>query len=379
LVVRGEGEETCLELAEAIKKGKDFTKLKGINMNPPRKFLSMDKLPDTPWELINVEKYISKSLYIEGRNRMLDIGETSRGCPFLCAFCCSSHIKGGKWRPMTAEKTIRKIVNEVTRFRLDSIWIRDDNFYVNLKRSEEIFKGIIREGLDIKWYTAGTRINTFNAMSDEFIRLMKKSGGDVLKFGAESGSDRILKLINKGQTRQDILKANKKALKYGLIPAYAFMAGFPTETISDFMETINLMIQIPKENPKAIIESLCMFTPHPYTPLFQLALKYGLKPPVRLEDWADYSFYNEIHAPWLSKKQKEIIKNAVDICIYGGNLMRVLDTLKNPLTRPIYRGIFTPINKYYRYKWEHKQFSHDPLLKLIRFARRIKEDKALKV
>jgi radical SAM superfamily enzyme YgiQ (UPF0313 family) len=376
LVVKGEGEETCLELAKAIKKNKDVTKLKGVNMNPSRKFLNMNKLPDMPWELIDVEEYISKSLYNEG-TRMLDIGETSRGCPFLCGFCCNSHMKKGIWRPMTAEKTIKMIVNDVTKFNLDSIWIRDDNFYVDLKRNEEIFKCIIKEKLDIKWYIAGTRINTFNQMSDEFIRLMKKSGGDILKFGAESGSDRILKLINKGQTKQDILAANKKSLKYDLIPCYSFMGGFPLETMSEFMETIDLMIKLPKENPKAIIESLSMFTPHPPTPLFQLSLKYGLKPPTKLDDWAYYSFNNKSHAPWLSEKQKENLKDIVDICIYGGNLIRVLDTIKNPFERALYKSIFFPINKYYKYKWENKKFGHDPLLKLIRFARKIKEDKTI--
>ena len=60
IIVRGEGEETCLELAKRIEKNKDYSKLKGINLNPQRKYLDINKLPETPWKIINVKKYISK-------------------------------------------------------------------------------------------------------------------------------------------------------------------------------------------------------------------------------------------------------------------------------------------------------------------------------
>ncbi len=380
IVVRGEGEETCLELAKTIEKNEDYSKLRGTNLNEPRKFLDVNKLPETPWEIIDVEKYIVKSVYLEKGDRMLDIGETSRGCPYMCKFCCSAHIKKGIWRPLTAENAVKKIVNDVRKFNLDSIWIRDDNFYVDLKRNEEIFKGIIKEKLDIKWYTAGTRVNTFNSMKPDFIELLKKSGGNCIKLGAESGSDRILKLINKRQTRQDIINANLKAKRYGLIPAYSFMCGFPTETEQEFFQTIDLMIHITKENPKAILECLSIFTPHPGTPLFDLSVEHGLKPPTKLEDWVTYSFWNKAHTPWLSKERIKVLENAADIFLYAGKGSKAaFETIKNPIQKALYLAIFTPINKYYQYRMNHKYFKYDPLLKVMRLARKIRFDKVTSV
>ena len=108
-------------------------------------------------------------------------------------------------------------------------------------------------------------------------------------------------------------------------------------------------------------------------------LKYGLNPPKKLKNWATYSFYNKAHTPWLSKEQRKILHNATDICIYGGNLIRVLKTMKNPFEKALYSAIFTPINKYYKFRWEKKYFKFTPLLKLIRLARRIKIDKTLSI
>jgi len=387
IVAVGEGEETVRDLVHALEKGRPLKNVKGIFykedgkiiQNSLRDFLDVNKLPETPWELINVDDYITPSLYIADRKRMMDIGETSRGCPFNCAFCCSSAAKKHRWRPMTAEKSVDLIANTVKKFNLDSIWIRDDNFYVDLKRCEEIFKGMIREGLDIKWYTAGTRINAFNRMEPDFIRLMIKSGCDAIKFGAESGCNRILKLIKKGQTRKDIIAANRKSKKFDITPSYAFMGGFPTETTEELMTTVDLMIQLPKENPKAIIESLCMFTPHPGTELFELALKHGLEPPAKLSDWASWSYYNEAQMTWFSEKQKKILKNAVDICIYGGNLIRALKSERNYIKRYFYLLASFPMVKYYKYKWENKKFGFDPLLKGIRLARKLTIDKSMKL
>jgi len=386
IIVHREGEETTLELAEKIEKGKPLKDVKGIAFkengrvvqNPLRSLLDINTLPDIPWELINVEDYISSSLYIEKGKRMLDIGETSRGCPFGCGFCCSSAVREYKWRPMKAKKAAEKIVNTVQRFNLDSIWIRDDNFFVDLKRSKEIFEMMIKEGLDIQWYTAGTRIDTFLQMNSNFIHTMKKSGASAFKFGAESGCNRILELINKGQTREDILAANRKALKYEIIPSYAFIGGFPTETIDELMMTIDLMIQLPKENPKAIIDSIGMFTPHPRTKLYDLALEHGLKPPTRLEDWASWSFFNEAQMTWFTEKEKKVLRNACDICIYSDNLIRALKTIKDPIERIIFLTVFTPLQKYYNYKWKNKKFGYDPFLRPIRFARKIFIDKSLK-
>ena len=268
IVIAGEGEVTALELAEALKNNKNLKDVKGIYFKTgdgakigtgERPLLNLEELPATPWELVNPENYIYKDFYMRGVKRTMDIGQTSRGCPYNCGYCCSSAVRK-YWRSMSAKKSIEKIVNDVKRFKLDSIWIRDDNFFANLERAREICQGMIDRSLNIKWYTSGTRADAINRMSHEQITTFKKAGAEVFKIGAESGSARVLDLISKKSAVEEVYSANMKAKKYDIIPAMSFMGGFPTETQEELMDTINCMIKVKKDNPSAIVESMCIYT-----------------------------------------------------------------------------------------------------------------------
>lgn len=296
VVCVGEGELSFLELIDAFQKKIPMKQVQGIGfkdgrqivMTPPRPLIDVEELLPVPWELIDVNKYIHRDFYIKGVNRSLDIGQTSRGCPFLCGFCASASIRQRKWRAMSVEKSLHAILDPVKRFNLDCIWIRDDEFYIDRNRASKICEGIIESGLKIRWYTSGTRVDVFNKATDEQILLLKKSGADTLKFGAESGSNRILKLMNKGIKAEDTIEANLKAKRCGIIPAFALMIGFPTETFEEINQTIELFIRLKKDNAQAQFEVISPYTAFPGTPLYDLALKHGLNPPKTLEGWTDW-------------------------------------------------------------------------------------------
>jgi len=379
IVVEGEGEITGLELTKALEENKNLRDIKGIHFKRKdgsqistgaREFMNMDDMLPTPWELINPEDYIYKDFYMRDVKRTIDIGQTSRGCPYRCGYCCSSHIRK-YWRPMSAKKAVEIIVNDVRRFNLDSIWIRDDNFFANLERAREICKGIIDEGLDIKWYTSGTRADAINRMSHEQITTFKRAGAEVFKIGAESGSDRILKLINKGCTVKDLHMANMKSKKYDIKPAMSFIGGFPTETYDELMQTIDCMIKVKKDNPAVEVESMCIFTTYPKTGLWPLALKHGLNPPKKLEEWADWGFhdFNDRRNPWLTSADRRRLGN---IC-YMSTLASVVDNLtnsiKSPVKRTLTKAIVKPASSYYKWRFNRKLFSWLPELTLIRLIR----------
>jgi len=379
IVVEGEGEITLLELTGALKKKRDIKDVKGIHFKKKdgsqintgaRPFMNLEDMLPTPWELVNPEDYIYKDFYMRDVKRTMDIGQTSRGCPYKCGYCCSSHIRK-YWRPMSAKKAIEGIVNDVRRFNLDSIWIRDDNFFANLERSREICQGIIDAGLNIKWYTSGTRADVINRMTHEQITTFKKSGGEVFKIGAESGSDRILKLINKRCTVKEIHMANMKAKKYDIIPAMSFMGGFPTETYSELMQTIECMIKVKKDNPAALVESMCIFTPYPKTGLWPLAIEHGLKPPQRLEEWDTWGFhdFNEKRNPWLTSAERRRLGNICYISTLSSVVNNLTDSIKNPVKRTLTKALVKPISSYYRWRFSHKLFDWLPELTLIRWIR----------
>jgi len=387
-VVIGEGEETFLELVEAMGVTprmampiQDLENIKGIGfksqgkviINPPRPLLDVDTLLPTPWELVNVEDYIHRDFYLEDSRRVLDIGQTSRGCPYNCGFCCSASIRKRKWRGMSVEKALEKIVTEIKRFKLDSAWIRDDNFFINEKRIRAVCSGMVRANLNIHWYSSGTRVDNFLALSGDTIELLKKSGANVLKFGAESGSNQILKLMEKGISIEQTFKANLLAMKFGLIPAFSFIAGFPTETFEEVRMTIAAIKKIKQDNPRAITESICIYTALPGTPLYKLALAHGLKQPACLEEWAQWSFHEadiKGRNPWFSQEDQKRLGNLTYISALANVVPYLSDSIDNPILRRLARFISVPLSKYFQFRLNRGFYDFSLDIKFIKFIRR---------
>lgn len=386
IVVDGEGEITVLELTEAFKNRRNLKNIKGIYFKTkdsaskgtePRPLMNMKDMLPTPWELVNPEDYVYKDFYMRNVKRTMDIGQTSRGCPYKCGYCCSAHIRKF-WRSLSAEKSIERIVNDVKRFNLDSIWIRDDNFFVDLERSRKICQGIIDAGLKIKWYTSGTRADAINRMTHEQITTFKESGGEVFKVGAESGCNRILNLIQKGATVEELYQANMKAKKYDIIPAMSFIGGFPTETYEELMQTIDCMIKVREDNPAAIVESMCVYTAYPKTGLWPLAISYGLKAPLILEEWGDWSFhdFNDRRNPWISSAERRRLGNITYVTALSGVVNRLTDSIQNPIKRILAKSLIKPISFYYRWRFNRKLFDWLPEITLIRWVRHKMLDEA---
>ncbi|MCF7862254.1 radical SAM protein [Candidatus Woesearchaeota archaeon] len=165
---------------------------------------------------------------------------------------------------------------------------------------------------EIKW-EATADINTFGALSDEEMTIMEQAGLETLRIGAESGSDKILKRINKHLTRKKILDFNRRVARYQFIPNYGFMTGFPFETKQDRNKTLQLALRLLDENAHAEIGPMNYLLPYPQTPICTDLEEYGYLPPKKLEDWIDYSPFHlnrllktkKSRMPWLTPKKLE--------------------------------------------------------------------------
>lgn len=382
IVITGEGDDTFLELVQARLNKRSFDGIKGIVYkkgnkiikNELRPLLDVENLLPVPWELIDVEQYIHPDMYLNNKRRVLDIGQTSRGCPFQCGFCSSSSLRQRRWRPMSAERSIDMITSAVRRFNLDGIWLRDDEFYIDRSRANAICQGIIRNNLDISFYTSGTRVDVFNKASDEEIALLKAAGAHTLKFGAESGSPRILKLMNKGITPEQTLAANQRCKKHGIRAVFSLMVGYPTETFEDINMTIDLGYRIQQENPDSQLETMAIYTSLPGTPDFPLAMKHGLKPPETLEGWANWIFdeYDPQgqRSPWFSAAEREYLGNISYMSILANALVNVSGSIKIGPARFFIQNIAKFVSHYYKLKLKNKMYKWAPELRLIRRIRR---------
>lgn len=382
LVCVGEGDVTFSEIVEIYEKKRTFDEVDGIVYkdgdtiiaNPERALVDVESLLPTPWELIDVEKYIHRDFYMKGTERSLDIGQTSRGCPYACGFCSSATLRKRKWRPMSAEKSLDNILQAVKNFHLDAIWIRDDEFYINKNRAHAIVKGIVDSKTNIRWYTSGTRIDVFNKSSDDFLRFLKQSGADSLKFGAESGTNRMLQLMNKGITIEDTLRANQRAKQFGITPVYAFIVGFPGETFDEINQTIDFIFRLKRENPQAQFETIASFTAIPKTPLYDLAIQNGLKPPQKLEGWAnwlldDYDFEGKI-LPWFNATDRKKIGNISYMSIIANASHNAINGIQHALIRTLLKMTMSPVSMLERFKLQRKWYSFCPELGVARQVRK---------
>lgn len=247
-VVRGEGELTMLELAEgspeAEIKGLSFKKNGQMVHNEERPFIKdLDSLP-----FPERDSFLNDTEY-------LDLGYiiTGRGCAFACAYCASPRL----WRRTTRLRSIGNVISELellhTCYNPPLVRFSDDTFTMDRKRAKNICREIIERKLGIKW-VCDTRAD---CLDDELVRLMKESGCVRIKIGVESGSERILKQMQKGLTAETVRRAVGLIKKYGIPLTIYLLAGFPGETDADLRQTIALAKEL-----KADYNSLSVLAPY---------------------------------------------------------------------------------------------------------------------
>jgi radical SAM superfamily enzyme YgiQ (UPF0313 family) len=252
--IRGEGEETLLEIAKKVEKNQDFSNIRGLTYrdngriikNEDRPLIKdIDTLPFPDRKLLGKVDYKNR---VEGLD--LSIGKftsaaSSRGCAFQCSFCSSSMF-WGNWRPRSPENIIIELsILEEQGFN-NLLWV-DDNFTISKKRIQQLSNLIRREKLDFNWMAEGR----VSQSSMELLNAMKLSGCKTLSYGVESGSQRILNWYNKKITLNQIFDAVENAKKVGIDMVLAnFIIGAPVETREEILKTFDLSLKLKIDFPQ---------------------------------------------------------------------------------------------------------------------------------
>ncbi|HHT9125777.1 MAG TPA: B12-binding domain-containing radical SAM protein [Candidatus Brocadiia bacterium] len=310
VVVKGQGEATVMELVRAFETGGSLENIKGISFkkngkavhNQRRDYIDVNQLPPKPYEITDPERYFAKS-----GTRWVRY-YTSCGCPYNCTYCCNHAVYGGKWNGLKPERVVEEVSNLVKRFRIDCIGFTDDNFFASEKRIHDIANGFIKNGTQFKWYAFG-RGDRIAKYKEETLKRMVESGCYQILFGAESGSKKVLALMNKNENNEDILISAERCRKWGITSGFCFIFGYPGETEEDIYDTLNLIEQIKACNPDATIYP-GIFTPYPGSPAWEHAVKYGIEAPKTFNGWAKFDPVRaSLALPWLSPTEmKKLVR-----------------------------------------------------------------------
>ena len=200
-------------------------------------------------------------------------------------------------------QVVEELITLHDRYRISGFGLVDDEFFIDRKRAEAIFDGIIESGRRFN-LVASCRLDIVCGFPQALLAKMKLAGVTQMLFGAESGSGAILKYIKKDITRQHILEGARRVAESGIRPILSFMSGFPGETLNDFNRTLDTIRQLWALHPLITVNGIFPFNAYPGTFLYDKALTMGLKAPQTLEDWGAWSFQYQPNNPWLDPTMK---------------------------------------------------------------------------
>jgi anaerobic magnesium-protoporphyrin IX monomethyl ester cyclase len=278
VIVRGEGEQTMLDLAEKVEAGRSFSEIAGITCrkngkivrNPDRPYLeNLDSLPFPAhhlWHVENLRKYGTIPYPIM----------TSRGCVYWCNFCTAVRMFGRRYRMRSPKNVVDELEYLHKNFNAEQFTFYDDAFTVDQARTSEICDEIERRKLKIKW-DCETRVDM---VTKDLLLRMKKAGCIAVWFGVESGSQQVVNAMAKGFSLNQIRRAFRWAKEVGLMTVAGVILGFPGETKETAWETVRFVQEL---NPNDV--GFYIATPYPGTPMYDDVKQNGW---LRITDFDKY-------------------------------------------------------------------------------------------
>ncbi|MFC1854219.1 B12-binding domain-containing radical SAM protein, partial [candidate division CSSED10-310 bacterium] len=291
-VVVGEGENTLLELANALKaRTNDFESINGIyyksngsiHKTPARELIDdLDCIPFPAWHLMDPRSYppIAHGTFYK-RFPIAPI-ITTRGCPMQCSFCAAHHIWTRKLRRRSPKNVVDEIEFLHDTFGVKEFHFEDDCLTTVKKHILAICQEIVARNLDVVWACPnGVRIDS---LDEEILRNMKKAGCYMMALGIESGSQELLDRAKKKLDLKLVPAVVETIKKVGIQTVGFFLLGLPGETKETIKQTVDLALDLPLD-----IAKFHNLIPLPQTEIFE-QLSTEVKQQI---DWEKYNSFDQ--------------------------------------------------------------------------------------
>ncbi|HEY8311594.1 MAG TPA: radical SAM protein [Gemmatimonadaceae bacterium] len=371
--VRGQGEATFAELLEVLDGTRDPKTVDGLAfrqsdgthwIGPERHWSGPDELPAPPYHKIDVAEYLHPT-YLGNKS---GVYQSSIGCPYGCKFCGVISVFGSRERQQSPTRTAEHLAYLVRAHGMDSVHFYDNNFFVGEDHARELAERITPLG--IRWWCEA-RVDALSRFSFDTWQLLRKAGLTMVFCGAESGSDAVLKKMNKKTTTDQIMEVAARARHHGIIPEFSFVFGDPDEPEQEIENTLKFVRRLKSVNSQ--MELISYF----YTPTPQRRGTYGDVDavggtPASLEEWVQpewvaWMTHENPIVPWLDNRLKARVEDFE--LVLKSRFPSVHDHQTRAWGKTLGRLLA-------RRRWEHGAFSDPRALRAVRrWARRAPDDR----
>jgi anaerobic magnesium-protoporphyrin IX monomethyl ester cyclase len=294
VAVQGEGEKILVELLTALEEKKDLGTVRGLiyrdaetgkaRITPaPMTPNQLDELPFPAWDLLpDFPRAYPLAVYDYPRGPVATIA-ASRGCPFHCKFCDTSTF-GARVRYYSPAKVVEMMKHLNERYGVRHVLFVDDLFLASKLRTTEFCNLLLQSGLKMTWSCAA-RVDT---VKPDILDLMKQAGCWQISFGLETGSDEMLRKMDKSARVAKSEEAVRWTAAAGIRVKGLFMLGYPGETAETIQMTKDFVQRIPMT-----IMNVTKFTPYPGSPIYREM--FGAA--IREDHWEKMNGMNFVWAP----------------------------------------------------------------------------------
>jgi radical SAM superfamily enzyme YgiQ (UPF0313 family) len=376
-IIQGQGEAPFRQFVDTLHRGGSLEDVPSLGyrtgdgtarINPRAPYVPLNNLPWYPYDKIDTTQYIGKS-YLG--NRVLS-HNTSFGCPFACNFCAVVALANRRWLPESAERVANIVGHLYDTYGIDGMEFHDMDYFVSEERTAEISRRLISKVDEhFSWWGLG-RVDTLTEYSDETFRLMQRSGCKMVFMGAESGSDEMLKRMNKGghSSVDKTLTMVERMKHFDIVPELSFVMGNPPDPVGDIDNTVEFIRKIKQINPATEL-ILYIYTPVPQegSILLDEAKRLGFRFPDTLdewasEEWAKFALRRDPGVPWVKDKVRARVRNFESV------INAYYPTVTDVRLKTHYRQLLKGLSGW-RYQLRFYDFPYElkALQRLIRYRR----------
>jgi len=253
-VVRGQGEETFVELLAALE-SKKYAGIRGLSYrddfglhvhNPERPMRSPGDFPVMPYHALDPAKYLLPS-FLGSRTV---VHQASIGCPYQCNFCGVVGFSGSREKMESPERTAQVLGLLHREYGANAVQFYDNNFFMREDHARELADRLTP--FKMNWWSEA-RVDAVLKYSDDTLRKIRESGCVMIFFGVESGSNQKLAEMKKQITAEQSLELAARLREARIVPEYSLIFGDPRDSETDFNETVAFAKKVKRINPSVEI------------------------------------------------------------------------------------------------------------------------------